>query len=118
MQQLGNGLYIAEQYEGALAVGEAELSTMRRLGASAGRILDVQNNLATTYSLLGRDEEALRMQRDVYSGYLKLHGEEHGKTLVAANNYTVALVDSKALRRSQVGAMQNDSCGATCQRRR
>ena len=31
------------------------------------------------------------MSRDVYSGNLKLHGEEHEQTLVAANNYADAL---------------------------
>ena len=32
------------------------------------------------------------MDRDVYSGRLKLLGEEHGDTLQAANNYAVGLV--------------------------
>ena len=32
------------------------------------------------------------MDRDVYSGRLKLHGEEHGKTLLAANNYANSLI--------------------------
>ena len=50
-------------------------------------ILITQNNLAMTYGALGRDEEALRLKLDVYSGHLKLHGEEHPQTLIAANNY-------------------------------
>ncbi len=50
-------------------------------------MLAVQANLAITYQNLGRNEEALQMRRDVYSGYLKLHGEEHEMTLSAANNY-------------------------------
>ena len=29
----------------------------------------------------------------MYSGFLKLLGEEHGATLVAANNYAVSLID-------------------------
>ena len=31
------------------------------------------------------------MERDVFSGRLRLNGEEHGKTLRAANNYAVGL---------------------------
>ena len=35
--------------------------------------------------------KALRLQRDVYEGYLKLYGEEHPATLGAANNLAVTL---------------------------
>ena len=31
------------------------------------------------------------MQRDVYSGHLKIMGEEHLTTLIAANNYAMSL---------------------------
>ena len=33
------------------------------------------------------------MKRDVYSGRLKLHGEEHEDTLTSANNYATSLGD-------------------------
>jgi len=33
------------------------------------------------------------MKRDVYSGYLKLYGEEHERTLIVANNYAVDFCD-------------------------
>ena len=33
------------------------------------------------------------MNRDVYSGYVKLKGEEHGDTLLAAKNYAASLID-------------------------
>ena len=55
-------------------------------------ILLIQGNLAATYQFLGRDEEALRLWQDVYSGRLKLNGREHGKTILAANNYAVSLI--------------------------
>ena len=42
--------------------------------------------------MLGRHEQATRMLRDVYSGRLKLHGEEHERTIVAANNYVASLL--------------------------
>ena len=87
MRQLGNGLYGAGHHKDALSVREAELAMMRRLGAPEDSILVVQSNLATTYSHMGRFEDALRTMRDVYSGRLKLNGEENEMTLVAANNY-------------------------------
>ena len=58
-------------------------------------MLGVQNNLAMTYSALGRAEEALSMRKDVYSGYLNLFGKEHAHTLVAANNYASTLNNLK-----------------------
>ena len=33
------------------------------------------------------------MRRDIYSGYLKLVGEEHVQTLIAANNYAISLTE-------------------------
>ena len=91
MAELGLGLHAASHHEYALSVGEAELSTARRLGASEERLLIIQGNIANTYSTLGRDEEALSMRQEVYSGHLKLNGEEHDDTLTAANNYASAL---------------------------
>ena len=64
----------------------------RRLGAPEDNILRVQNNLASTYTALGRLEEALSMRRDVYSGRLRLQGEEHRETFLAALNYAISLV--------------------------
>ena len=59
--------------------------------APEGDILDVQNNLANSYVNLGRFEEALPLRRDVYSGRLRLDGEEYLITLRAANNYADVL---------------------------
>ena len=86
MTALGSGLFAAKHYEDALIVKEAELSTLRRVGARIEPILIVQGNLANTYDALKRNEDAIRMQRDVYSGHLRLHGEEHYDTLREANN--------------------------------
>jgi len=92
MNLLGLGLAQAARHEEALSVKEAELAMLRRLGASETSILAVQSNIANTYAHLGRNEEALRMRRDVYSGTLKLHGEEDERTLRAACNYTLSLL--------------------------
>ena len=91
MNLLGNGLSDADHDEDALSVREAELAMCRRFGDSEANILCVQANLATTYALLGRKEQALRLRRDVYSGRLKLSAEYNEHTLMAANNYASSL---------------------------
>ena len=102
---LGNGLSAAEHDEDALTVQEADLSIMRRIGADERNILATQGNLANTYQLLRRFEEALSIRRDVYSGYLKIYGEENIETILNANNYIVSLFnlqrfkEAKALQR-------------------
>ena len=92
MNVLGNGLHEANCDEDALTVREAELSLLRRLGGSEEIMLALQGNLALTYQRLGRLEEALRIRQDGYSGYLKLAGDEHEKTLIAASNYAGSLL--------------------------
>ena len=93
MTELGNGLSVANQHEDALSVKKAELSMLQRLDAPEENILVVQNNLANTYESLGRVEEAVRVRRDVYSGRLKILGDEHSQTLSTANNYAATLID-------------------------
>ena len=108
MRQVANGLSAAYHHEDALTVEKAQLSTLRRHGASESDILGAQGNLAITYQALGRFEEALQMKWDVYTGYLKLHGEQYGATLIAANNYAWGLVtlerfdEAKSLMRKSI----------------
>ena len=92
MAELGNGLSEADHEEEALPVREANLSMLRRLDASECDILGAQNNLAITYAAVGREEQALCLLREVYSGRLKLNGEEHISTIRAANNYAPFLI--------------------------
>jgi hypothetical protein len=92
MQVLGAGLSEAGRHEDVLAVDEARFEMLRRHGESGQVMLSVMGNLASTYGTLGRDEEALQMRRDVYSGWLELFGEEHRDTLKDAFNYAVSLV--------------------------
>jgi len=93
MTQLGNGLDAVNHYEDALSVREAELSMERRVGDSEEAILLTLGNLANSYRRLGRTTEAANIYRDVYSGRLKLLGEEHRETLGAAGNYATSLID-------------------------
>ena len=101
MNLLGNGLLKAEHVEDALSVQEAELAMKRRLGAPEHHLLVAQSNLSGTYQALGRLEESLRMQRDVYSGYLKLYGEEHRDTFLVAENYAWNLVDLRRFKEAK-----------------
>ena len=63
------------------------------IDSSEKNIFAAQNNLANTYRCLGRLDEVLRVRQEVYSGRLKLLGEEHGQTISAANNYAISLLE-------------------------
>ena len=65
MNQLGNGLSAAGHHEDALPVREAELSMMRRLGASEENILITQGNLASTYRAVSYTHLTLPTNREV-----------------------------------------------------
>ena len=93
MSVLGNGLSDAGHHEDALPVGEAALAMKRRLGVTDQSMLVTQGNLAITYHMLDRPEEANRMLRDIYSGWASLQGEEHENTFIAADNYALSLLD-------------------------
>ena len=101
MTVLGNGLYEANHDEDALTVRETKLSMELRLGGSEYNILVARSNLANTYQVLGRQEEALQLKRDVYSGRLKLSGEENRNTLIAASNYANSLVRLKRFKEAE-----------------
>jgi hypothetical protein len=110
MGQLANGLYDARHNEAALSVQEAELSLKLRLGAPEETILTVKGNLANTYYALGRSVDALRVRRDVYSGFVRIFGKEHRATITTAICYALTLIDlqrfaeAKALVRKMIPA--------------
>ena len=95
MNMLGSSLAATGHFKDAVIVQEAQLSMWRRLGAEGGILLPIQNNLANTYAHLGRHEDALQMQRDVYSGRSTLLGEGDDLTLSVANNYANSLMNFK-----------------------
>ena len=64
----------------------------RRLGGSESTILIAKGNLANEYAILGRTEDSLLMRQEVYSGTLRLKGEEHFDTIREANNYAMVLL--------------------------
>jgi len=101
MNLLGSGLSGASDHENALTVQEAELSVMRRVGAPEENMLATQINLANTYESQGRLEEALSIKRDVYSGRLRLNGEENENTLISAHNYANSLIYLKRFKEAK-----------------
>jgi hypothetical protein len=100
MNVLGGGLHGADHNEDELSVREAELSLHRRYGSESA-ILTAQSSLANTYQMLGRHEEALHLRRDVYSAFVRIHGEGNGETLLEACNYTLSLLALKHLEESK-----------------
>ena len=58
--------------------------------ASAQNILVAKGNLANSYHMLGRLDDALRTRQDVYSRKLKLLGEESRSTLLALTSQRCA----------------------------
>ena len=102
MSEVGNGLSASLRQEDALSARKAELAMKRRYVRSPAVILNAQGSLARTYSLLGRKEEALSMQRDVYSGCLKLYGEEDISTLREASHYASILGDIQRFEEAKV----------------
>ncbi len=93
MTELGNGLQDGGHHEDALAVREAELSTLQRLGAPAHVQLIATSNLATSYCWVNRFEEALRLRKEAYAGYSKVIGRENRGTMVVADNYAESLIE-------------------------
>ena len=91
MGLLGNGLSQTNQNEDALSVREALLATQLRLGAPEEDVFVTQSNLASTYRELGLVEKASNMLRNVYSGRVRLKGEEDQETIIAALNYASSL---------------------------
>ena len=61
--------------------------------------LIAQNNLACSYQDVGRHEEALCLRRDVYSGRLRLDGEEHEMTLRSSQQYGVVLITQERFKK-------------------
>ena len=94
MLLLGNGLYRAEHYEDALSVMEALLDAERRSGLLGGEcILATQTNIARCYMALGRPEETVAIERELYARAKYLMGPVHEGTLSNALNLISSFVE-------------------------
>ena len=56
--------------------------------------INTQSNLANSYQMLGRYDEALRMRREVYSGTYRIYGEDSYDALVETLNLALVLRDT------------------------
>ena len=64
-------------------------------------MLALQGNLAGTYAKVGRQQQALQMERDVYSSHLKRFGEEDRITIRSASNYAASLIMEKRFKEAK-----------------
>jgi len=89
---LGNGLWAAERHAERLAIVEVQLATQRRLGISEYPIIVTRSNFANCLHSLGRLDEALAMERDVYARCKELLGTTNKSTLHTGNNLAHSLI--------------------------
>ena len=68
-RQLAHGLFEAKRHDEALSVWEVDVATEERLGTSELNTLLTRGNLVLGYYNVGRIDDALRLQREVYAGY-------------------------------------------------
>ena len=99
-------------YEDALPVQEAELSMLRRLGASANNMLAVQGNLAGTYECLDGIKTPCGLSETSYSGCVKLLGEEHAQNSLSSQQLRVVPFSLKRFEEAKVTAAQINTRGA------
>ena len=94
MTVLGNGLSEAHLPSEWLNVLEAQLATAKRIGMSLGGMsldLDqIYGNLSNCYADLGRREDSLRLDREIYALGKRSRGFDAG-TLSSANNLIFSL---------------------------
>ena len=83
MGKLGCGLCGSRRWADALPVLEARLSTMTRLNlGTEPDMLLAYANVANTYQMLGKLEQAMPMRMEAYSRSLRILGAEHRNTLI------------------------------------
>ena len=113
MTALGNGLVDVERHEERLRILEVELATEKRVGARESDMLRVKGNIASTYQSLGRLEEALSLEREIYARHVALEGVDSDMTMIAL--ICLANTLSKLHRYEEVLGFAQDKI-AVCQR--
>ena len=91
MSCLAGGLFAVRKNAEQCAVLEAQLALARRTGQDTARVLTIMGNLSTGYATLGRENESLRIDREVYATMKKTFGLASGRTLFAAHNLLTTL---------------------------
>ena len=97
-----------DRHDDRLAIVEGQLATQRRLGSAEEQMLVTRSNLAICFKDLGRLDEALAIEREVYAREKVLLGPSDDVTLTNGLNLTLSLnqvkqyVESKALARELI----------------
>jgi len=82
------------QWEGAMQLEEKVYKERKRtLGEEHPNTLISMNNLAGSYSDLGRRQDALQLKEKVYKTRKRTLGEEHPDTLISMNNLAISYSD-------------------------
>ncbi|MFE7838519.1 FxSxx-COOH system tetratricopeptide repeat protein [Streptomyces sp. NPDC057474] len=91
--QIANILRAQGRYEESLAVDQDVLDRQRAVFGDENdqHILMTTSSIAADLRGLGRLKEALRYDEETYGRYEQNYGEDHARTLSAANNLAVAL---------------------------
>ena len=113
MNTLGDALRADGQVELALSAFKATLPILEHMGPGwfSGTLI-VKENIATCLHQMGRDEEALSMEREVYQLNLRLRGPTNEHTLVTVCNVASSLLnlgryeEAARMTRSHVGPAQ------------
>ena len=90
MRHLGIRFIRSKSPRGRVVRDGGRVVWRRRMDDDEENILGIQTNLGARVETLDGMNEALNMFRDVYSGRLKLEGEESLETLGSANNLAAA----------------------------
>ena len=85
-EMLGYGLQHNDRNEEAVAVLEATMALIRRVGEESFIRTEIIDCLANCYTRLGRDEFALRLRSKAYEDTKASYGEAHPDTLRRAIN--------------------------------
>jgi len=91
MGVLGSGLQTNQQFAEALPILEASLTMRQRQRRDKRDIFVAKSNLAHCLDDLGRSDEAIVIQREVYAGWVALLGVSHQRTILGGFNLCVSL---------------------------
>ena len=118
MGVLGGALAGNGRPEEALAVLKAQLALCRRYWPNAQYIHTTQCNIASCLTLLGRHDEALVFDREIYERRVATSGVSHESTILSGNNLVVSLrygaqfSEAKTLLREQLLPVARQSLGS------
>ena len=107
-----------ERAADALPVLKAYLALTERYCPNVRGVLTAQGNLATCLGNLGRSDEAVILEREIYDRRVAMQGISHEETILTGNNLVGSLInlkrleEAKSLLRDQLLPAARQSLGA------